>query len=177
MTHILWPTHFDPQIVTHIFWPAHCDPHTITQYGEGAKVEEVDLALNSIFEGKIDYIVWQQIAAITFWANTEPKTYHEPMLGNLLVFFYDRSTLFQSTPRTVLGEKPTEDAQEVIVDDLFNAAKAATKARRQKSGRQPKQNHVTLSLPNVNDNVVPEEEAENTDPAISQTPQDPKRYF
>ena len=73
----------------------------------------------------------------------------------------------------MLGEKPSKDAQVIVADDLFNAAKAATKARREKSGRPPKRKDVTV----VDNVVLEEEEAENTDPAISQTPQDPKRFL
>ena len=43
---------------------------------------------------------------------------------------------FKETPRTVLAEKLPDHRRKVVVaDDLFNAAKAATLARREKLGR------------------------------------------
>ena len=30
MTHIMWPTNWDPHNATHTFWPTQCDPHNVT---------------------------------------------------------------------------------------------------------------------------------------------------
>ena len=63
----------------------------------------------------------------------------------------------KDTPRTVLCDKPVDDAQLAVTDDLFKAAKAATRARREKSGRLPEKRKDVL------EDVV--DEIENRNPS------------
>ena len=80
--------------------------------------------------------------------------------------------LFKDTPRTVLAEKlplgqPGQCADKNLanVDDLFNEAKAATRARREKLGR-PTSKRKDLLV--VEPHITVEEE--NLDPDVLQSP-------
>ena len=78
--------------------------------------------------------------------------------------------LFKDTPRTVLAEKlpldqPGADKNLANVDDLFNEAKAATRARREKLGR-PTSKRKDLLV--VEPHITVEEE--NLDPDVLQSP-------
>ena len=76
--------------------------------------------------------------------------------------------LFKDTPRTVLAEKLPLDqpgADKGIVDDLFNEAKAATRARREKLGRPTSKRKELLVL---EPHITVEEE--NLDPDVLQSP-------
>ena len=76
--------------------------------------------------------------------------------------------LFKDTPRTVLAEKLPLDqpgADKGIVDDLYNEAKAATRARREKLGRPTsKRKQHLVQEPHIT------VEEENLDPDVLQSP-------
>ena len=74
--------------------------------------------------------------------------------------------LFKDTPRTVLAEKlPLDQPGAANVDDLFNEAKAATRARREKLGRPTSKRKQLLV---VEPHITVEEE--NLDPDVLQSP-------
>lgn len=67
-----------------------------------------------------------------------------------------------------MGEKPADDAQLAATDDLFKAAKAATRARREKSGRLEKRKDVLEDVLDETENRNPSEHSADED--ISKSP-------
>ena len=70
-----------------------------------------------------------------------------------------------------MAERPTDDAQLVVADDLFNAAKAATKARREKVGRTQEKRKDVLEDFSV------EEENKNPTESDNDLSKSPGRLF
>ena len=67
-----------------------------------------------------------------------------------------------------MGEKPADDAQLAATDDLFKAAKAATRARREKSGRLEKRKDVLEDVLDETENRNPSEHSADED--LSKSP-------
>merc|ERR1712223_778197 len=82
--------------------------------------------------------------------------------------------LNKETPRTVLAEKlPNQDKNTVNSDDLFNAAKEATRARREKLGRPVTKKKSLVVSPSKGITTLTVEE-ENFNPQILQSPAIPR---